>query len=163
METGKIEKEDLLLIDDPRIKTAHFVIGNLPEISVLKEMAKNKTTISVTIGNEKWNLSILDNDDSKTKEITFIQDVDMKQKPRFGISVSQDFSLAFGSIAGLNEFPFIQPFKLTELIEKFGEVNTEMVKKSLSENKSVSETAIALKLRPEYVSKIASQPIPPKD
>ena len=72
METGKIEKEDLLLIDDPRIKTAHFVIGNLPEISVLKEMAKNKTTISVTIGNEKWNLSILDNDDSKTKEITFI-------------------------------------------------------------------------------------------
>jgi hypothetical protein len=158
----EIGKEDLLLIDDPRIKAAHFVIGNLPEISVLKEMAKNKTTISVTIGNEKWNLRILDNDDSKTKEITFIQDVDMKQKPRFGVSVSQDLNLAFGSIAGSSEFPFIQPLRLTELIEKFKEDDAEMVRESLAKNNNVSETAIALKLRPEYVSKIASQPIPQK-
>lgn len=162
MKAGEIENSvDLLLLDNPRFKAARFVIGNLPEISVLKDMAQNNTTRVITIGNKKWNLHILDNDDSKTKEITFIEDVDIKQKPRFGISVDRELKWALGSIAGSAPFPFIKPFRLTKLMEKFEEDNAKLVKESLAKN-SESEIAIALRLSPEHVSRLASQFTSPK-
>jgi hypothetical protein len=160
---GRKERGKDKFDDDPRPVVARFVIGNLPEIPVLKEMEKNKTISIITIGNEEWSLQILNNEDSKRKEIIFTKVTNSNQEPQCGVSVSQDYEWFFGIISGPNELPSIRPLKLAALMKIFNADNQELAKESLAKNNmNISKTAIKLKLSPIRVSQFAAQPIPPK-
>jgi len=133
-------KKEIKPQNDPRNLAICFVIRNLPEISVLNEMAKNETTRTVTIGDKKWNLHIItDNNDSfenkeETREIVFTQDTNNNEKPSFGIKVNNGLNQVLSVIIGNNEFPTIQPLNLPELMKELKKDYAEAIEQSLTKN-----------------------------
>jgi len=106
-------------------------------------MAKNETTRTVTIGDKKWNLHIItDNNDSfenkeETREIVFTQDTNNNEKPSFGIKVNNGLNQVLSVIIGSNEFPTIQPLDLPDLMKELKEDYAETIGHSLTKNEQV--------------------------
>ncbi len=146
------------------VDVAYFVIENLPSIPFLKKMAEDKTKRIITIGDEKWQLSVSDDEGivssgkkGNMKLITFTKKKAADKKIQRGIFIEEDFGLVLGSILGDNVLiPFKQPTNLAELTKELKRDNTRMVRESLIKTQDIHKTTVELNLRPCYVSRITS-------
>ena len=107
-----LKAREKLPIDEAVSHAAIFVLENLPDISVLEEIAKGKKGKELAVGNRKWVLRVINDEgiisSGKTGKIKHIilTNGTGEGKMQVGIFTEKDFGLVLG--VSFNEDIFVR-------------------------------------------------------